>query len=48
MNAAVEADDVGRLVNMTYDEILRKGFVLQWDGNDCDGCHGGKFATFIS
>lgn len=40
VNAAVEADDVGRLVNMTYDEILRKGFVLQWDGNHCDGCHG--------
>ncbi|KAL1569884.1 non-specific serine/threonine protein kinase [Salvia divinorum] len=41
VNAAVEADDVGRLVNMTYVEILKKGFVLQWGEHDCDGCHAG-------
>ncbi|XP_057770602.1 LEAF RUST 10 DISEASE-RESISTANCE LOCUS RECEPTOR-LIKE PROTEIN KINASE-like 1.2 [Salvia miltiorrhiza] len=46
VNAAVEADDVGRLVNMTYAEILKKGFVLQWNGNDCDGCHSGSRLNF--
>lgn len=34
VNAAVEAEDLGRLLNMTYVEVLKKGFVLQWDGSD--------------
>lgn len=43
VNAAVEADGLGRLLNMTYVEVLKKGFVLQWDENR----RSGKFLFFL-
>ncbi|KAG8387980.1 hypothetical protein BUALT_Bualt02G0077500 [Buddleja alternifolia] len=37
VNAAVESDDIKKLLKMNYTDILNKGFVLQWNkgGRDC-------------
>ncbi|KZV21720.1 putative serine/threonine-protein kinase [Dorcoceras hygrometricum] len=39
VNTPVEADDIRTLLNMSYVDILKKGFVLQWqEPGDCKGC----------
>ncbi|KAH6793354.1 hypothetical protein C2S52_003831 [Perilla frutescens var. hirtella] len=37
VNAAVEADDLSRLLNITYIDILKRGFVLQWGNHPTTG-----------
>lgn len=44
VNAAVSASDISKLLKMSYMDVLRKGFVLEWNGDDCRKCEksGGK------
>ncbi|CAI9113530.1 OLC1v1014143C2 [Oldenlandia corymbosa var. corymbosa] len=53
INAPVTTDSLGRLLNMSYSEVLRRGFGLQWDEEDCRNCRrsggrcGSSFDKFI-
>ncbi|KAL0462369.1 UNVERIFIED_CONTAM: LEAF RUST 10 DISEASE-RESISTANCE LOCUS RECEPTOR-LIKE PROTEIN KINASE-like 1.2 [Sesamum latifolium] len=40
VNAPVEGDGLDKLLKMNYTDLLKKGFVLQWEGSDCGSCHG--------
>ncbi|XP_057479612.1 LEAF RUST 10 DISEASE-RESISTANCE LOCUS RECEPTOR-LIKE PROTEIN KINASE-like 1.2 [Actinidia eriantha] len=38
VNAPVESEDIKKLLAMNFTDVLRKGFVLQWNESDCSGC----------
>ncbi|PIN13947.1 Serine/threonine protein kinase [Handroanthus impetiginosus] len=38
VNTPVEGDRLDKLLKMNYTEILKKGFVLQWNGGECSSC----------
>lgn len=40
VNAPITAEDFDQLLKMDYTEVLKKGFVLQWDGVNCSNCRG--------
>lgn len=38
VNAPVESEDIKKLLAMNFTDVLRKGFVMQWNEFDCSGC----------
>ncbi|XP_052179944.1 LEAF RUST 10 DISEASE-RESISTANCE LOCUS RECEPTOR-LIKE PROTEIN KINASE-like 1.2 [Diospyros lotus] len=38
VKAPAEAEHIGKLLRMNFTDVLRKGFVLQWDENHCAAC----------
>ncbi|XP_027123241.2 LEAF RUST 10 DISEASE-RESISTANCEUS RECEPTOR-LIKE PROTEIN KINASE-like 1.2 isoform X2 [Coffea arabica] len=48
VNAPVATDSLNRLLAMNYTDVLKKGFVLQWDGDSCSKCRrsGGECGSY--
>lgn len=47
VNAPVEDDSLNKLLHENYTTVLKKGFVLQWQGRNCSSCSGGHSASLI-
>ncbi|KAL3529257.1 hypothetical protein ACH5RR_008579 [Cinchona calisaya] len=53
VNAPVMTDRLERLLKMNFTDVLKKGFVLQWDGDNCSRCQrsrgqcGSYFSEFV-
>ncbi|KAA8542732.1 hypothetical protein F0562_023884 [Nyssa sinensis] len=57
VNAPVDADDLNKFLEMSFTDILKAGFVLQWNAVNCSNCensggicgsHNDEFACFCN
>lgn len=50
VNAPIADEDLNQLLDMNYMEVLKKGFVLTWDGVNCSSCResGGECSSYYN
>nr|GLL21876.1 LEAF RUST 10 DISEASE-RESISTANCE LOCUS RECEPTOR-LIKE PROTEIN KINASE-like 1.2 [Ipomoea trifida] len=48
VNTPVETEAISKLVELNYTQVLKRGFVLQWDGSNCSECQksGGNCGSY--
>ncbi|XP_031104902.1 LEAF RUST 10 DISEASE-RESISTANCE LOCUS RECEPTOR-LIKE PROTEIN KINASE-like 1.2 isoform X3 [Ipomoea triloba] len=48
VNTPVETEAISKLVELNYTQVLKRGFVLQWDGSNCSECEksGGNCGSY--